>query len=179
MKRELSLEEVAKNVEVWRKSKKHRGEILPQEIADDIKKLAKFHKRYHITKALKMSSDTINKALNENFNSCKKVKRNYNVEERLTLCQEWQHSGISIEKFCRTHNISRSSFYQWCRQLDIEAKDKQPNWVPLQATQPAKVLDMVTIEFALPNQMVANIKLSKSYAVDFFQELYHATTVIR
>lgn len=179
MNNELSLEDVAKNVEDWRKTKKSRGEILPKEIADDIKLLAKSHKRHHIAKTLKMSGDTINKVLSNNFNSDRKVRRNYSVEERAALCQAWQRSGIPVEKFCRTHNISRSSFYQWCRQLDIEEKDKQPNWIPLQATERTNVSDMVTIEFPLPNQMVANIKLSTSQALDFFKELYYATTAIR
>ena len=181
MKRELPLEEVAKKVKIWRKSKKHRGEILPKEIADDIIKLAKLHKRYHIGKALKMSGSTLNKILVGNFNSCKKVRRNYSIEERMALCQEWQQQRplISMEKFCETHNMSKSSFYRWYQRLYLEGKDSRSNWVPLQAAQPTKVLETVTIEFPLPNQRVASLKLSKSQAVDFFQELYHASTVIR
>jgi hypothetical protein len=177
METELSLQEVAKKVENWRKTKKHRGEILPKEIADDIIDVAKLHKRSRIGKLLKMSGGTLNKILSGNFNSSRKARKNYSIEERITLLKEWEHSGVSIEEFCSARNISKSSFYQWHRQLSLE--NSRSNWAPLQAVQPTRALDTVTIEFPLPNQKVASIKLSKSHAVDFFQELYHAITVIR
>ena len=43
--RELSLANVAAEVTAWRKTKQHRTSILPKEIADHIRELAKSHKR--------------------------------------------------------------------------------------------------------------------------------------
>ena len=45
---ELSLANVAAEVTAWRKTKQHRTSILPKEIADHIRELAKSHKTHHI-----------------------------------------------------------------------------------------------------------------------------------
>ncbi len=60
---ELSLANVAAEVTAWRKTKQHRTSILPKEIADHIRELAKSHKTHHIAKVLKMSATTVNKVL--------------------------------------------------------------------------------------------------------------------
>lgn len=179
MEQKPILEEVAKKVEGWRSAKKYRGEALPQEIVDKIKELAKSHKRFHIAKAFKMSGSTLNKILDGN-SPCKKGKRHFSAEERLALCQEWRRSGISLEKFCNTHKISRPTFYRWCHHLYPEPKAFNAEWMPVIA-KPKQVSpeSTISIEIPLPNTAVARVKLLKSEAVDFLQEFYHAITALR
>jgi hypothetical protein len=59
--------------------KKYIGELLPKEIADDIKILATWHKRYHIAKALKMSGDTYKRLEKGKF--CFSFNKNEGVSE--------------------------------------------------------------------------------------------------
>ena len=54
--RELSLANVAAEVTAWRKTKQHRTSILPKEIADHIRELAKSHKTHHIAKVLGLAN---------------------------------------------------------------------------------------------------------------------------
>ncbi len=183
----ISLASVAKKVVAWRKKKQHKTSILPTEIAAHIKELAKNHKRSHIAAALKMSGTTINKVLQlDHFSEMPSVNKkqrlspkNYSVEEKLALCEEWKRSGMGIEQFCKAKGISKSALYKWGRTLSLQSQDKAKNWVLVKPAQEPSSENEVLIELTLPNQSLARIKVVRTEAVSFFQELYYAIAAIR
>jgi hypothetical protein len=70
--------------------------------------------------------------------------------------------------------------YKW-RSLSSQSDDKAKNWVlvtPAQEPEPPSQTE-VSIELTLPNQSIARLKVLRTEAVSFFQELYHAIAVIR
>ena len=40
-----------------------------------------------------------------------------NWDEKVSLCQQWQTSGLSIRKFCEEKNLAVSTFNGWCTRL--------------------------------------------------------------
>ena len=186
MTTELSLENIAKDIEDWRNTKESRTSKVPDKLASAIKKLAKHHNINHIAKALKMSWQTIYKVLNANSDPLSKrinlkSKKVYDLDEKLALCQEWMQSGLGMTQFCKTRKISRSSLYQWSRELYPKKNPKKENWIPVIAPQHQEIEigEPVSIELSLPNQLVARIKIGRSEAVSFFKEICHAATIIR
>lgn len=192
---ELSLANVAAEVTAWRKTKQHRTSILPKEIADHIRELAKSHKTHHIAKVLKMSATTVNKVLqidqgfrasplNRKHEAPSKIAKSYRAEEKLALCGEWKRSGMTAEQFCKTKGISKSVLYKWQHRRKSsqpsQMNAKSENWVLVRPPEGSESPEKrVSIELTLPNQSIARIKISRVEAVNFFQELYHAIATVR
>jgi len=53
------------------------------------------------------------------------AKRRYRRESdwRLLLA-EWRRSGLSVQAFCRSHDLSEASFYLWRRKLEPAHRPK-------------------------------------------------------
>lgn len=189
MTNDLSLDSVAEEVAVWRTQKPHRGSRLPSEIAAHIQELAKKHTRSHIATGLKMSWASINKALKmQDYSqepSVNKKRRlpsqSYSLENKLALCEEWKRSGMQLEQFCKAKGVSKSALYRWRSALAPLPNDKAKNWLLVKPTSQAdsSLINETLIELILPNQAIARIKLLRTEAVTFFQELYHAIAAIR
>lgn len=188
MARELTLASVAQAIAAWRKTKQHRTSVLPSEIAAHIRELAKYHKRSHIAAALKMSGTTVNKVLKMDHFEAPLVnkrqrasKKGYRLEEKVALCEEWKRSGMGIEQFCKAKGISKSALYRWRCTLTSQLNNKSKDWVLVKPAQESELSaqNEVLIELTLPNQCIASIKLSRTQAVSFFQELYHAIAAVR
>jgi len=184
MSTDLSLENIARDIEAWRKTKESRTSKVPNELVGAIKKLAKHHKINHIAKTLKMSWQTIDKILNVNSDPLpkqvtSKPKKAYDTDEKLALCREWKQSGLGMIQFCKARKISKSTLYQWYRELYPKKQPKEESWIPVIAPQNQEIGEPVSIELSLPNQLVARIKIGRTEAVSFFKDIYHAATIIR
>jgi len=193
MPTEFSLEDVSAAIKIWRQTRKHSAEPLPEEIASHIRALAKHHTKSHIAAVLKMSGSAINKVLlvsNQSRGSFKITSRNksvksprkiYSLKEHQAFCADWKRSGMNMEQFCKNKDFSKSALYQWCRHLNPKKDNPEKSWVPVKAIQEREVgLDgTVLVELSLPNQSIVRIRISRSKVISFLQELSDATTVIR
>ena len=190
MSTELSLEGVAADVEIWRQTKKYKTAPLPQEIDSNIRKLLKCHKKSDIVKALKINDSTIRKAIKRDSRptrfpkipprnrTVKQPRKIYNLEEKQALCDQWRRSGIGLDEFSKAKKISKSALYQWSRRYP-QPVNKEQNWIPVNMAQEPEVLleKTVLIELLLPNE--SRIKILRTEAAIFFQELYHAIAAVR
>jgi transposase-like protein len=118
-------------------------------------------------------------------------KKNYSLKKKQALFTEWKHSGLTVRRFAKIHNIASSSMYKWCKELspqcDQKTEDKKEdnnkcNWLPVMSAPSSAIKspnEPMLIELGLAQQLTARIKIQRTEAINFLQELYHAITVIR
>ena len=53
----------------------------------------------------------------------------------------WQHSGGSKLAYCRAHDLNPASFYQWCRKL-LGEKRERPRFVPVRLPVAARSVEL-------------------------------------
>lgn len=116
-------------------------------------------------------------------------------EERVTLCQAWQQSGLTKIEFCKQNNIGEKSFYRWLSKLangsktdvvdiDIDTDtgvsknniDSSPfkflqvntgNAISARGSNSEKAL----LEISLPNRITFKVSISQDNINNFLQEL--------
>jgi len=113
----------------------------------------------------------------------KKAKRIFTIEEKQALCQDWKQSSLSMREFSKLRKVAPSALYQWCRDLYPKKSYQDTSWVPVKGLQNQEISTgesgSVSIELSLPNQSIVRIKVSKTEAISFLQEIYHAASIIR
>ncbi|MFZ2341145.1 MAG: helix-turn-helix domain-containing protein [Bacteroidales bacterium] len=60
----------------------------------------------------------------------KKQERIRHQEEKLSLIEKWQESGVSQQSFCQEHDITFTTFYYWLRRYRREIDES--NFLPVE-----------------------------------------------
>ena len=106
-----------------------------------------------------------------------------NWDEKVSLCQQWQTSGLSIRKFCEEKNLAVSTFNGWCTRL--WSSKRKSKLCEVQITNPKRATTMpsestpIVIEIALGNSVTARVEAIGNQVGFLLQELVHATTTLR
>ena len=85
-------------------------------------------------------------------------------EEKLSLIQEWEKSGLSIASFCRQHGFADSLFYSWLKQYRPKREEQpQSEFIPLQITAAPAAITQDT------PSLYAELILTGGASVKFYQ----------
>ena len=107
-----------------------------------------------------------------------------NWDEKVDLCQQWQASGLSMNKFCNQKNIAISTFSGWCSRL-WPYKNKKSKLCEVAITNQNNIAAMdlapmlMTIELSFGHNITARVEARDGQIRLLLQELVHATTTIR
>jgi transposase-like protein len=127
-------------------------------------------------------------------------KTKLSIEEKRTLCESWQRSGLSQSVFCRQHGIAHATFHRWRvkflaedNNAEIKSKlqlskktsivkkhSKTSQWSPaISTSKEAFLQEQSTVEVKLANQIILRFSIQLSSIKTLVQELSNATTIIR
>lgn len=111
----------------------------------------------------------------------KRNRREFSLEEKQRLFEQWKVSGLNKNQFCKQHDLVLSTFSKWCRQFMIpKANDKLKNyWTPVLLKANEGTREEVTVEVAMPNQMTMRFRIKLSSLNTLLKELYHAPPIVR
>jgi transposase-like protein len=111
----------------------------------------------------------------------KRNRREFSLEEKQKLFEQWKVSGLNKNQFCKQHDLVLSAFSKWCRQFMIpKANDKLKNyWTPVLLKANEATKEEVTVEVAMPNQMTMRFRIKLSSLNGLLKELYHAPPIVR
>jgi transposase-like protein len=85
-------------------------------------------------------------------------------EEKHSLIQEWEKSGLSIASFCRQHNLADSQFYSWKKNYQPQnSKLQQSEFIPLQITAAPAAITQDT------PSLYAELVLAGGASIKFYQ----------
>lgn len=80
------------------------------------------------------------------------------IEERKNYCIKWRSSKLSIAKFCKENNISKSGIYKWLKlfpdisQATSNSKKQDLTFLPIEPIAPA--INFMHVEVVLPNGLL-------------------------
>ena len=58
-------------------------------------------------------------------------KRNTQSQQMFGMIEEWQRSGVSKKKFCKTRQIAEWKFYYWLKQYKEKDQNTTGHFVPI------------------------------------------------
>lgn len=100
--------------------------------------------------------------MNELEQSQRKRKPRRTEEEKITLCKQWQSSGLSRSDFCRRQGLTIATFCHWLKTFAIKSKNKNKKleeatvekmpFLPLSTL--ASQQEEMKLEIQLPNGLI-------------------------
>jgi len=105
-------------------------------------------------------------------------------DDKVSICKQWQHSGLSMSKFCAQKKLALATFSGWCVRLWPSRSKTKSKLCEVTITEPrctAAVAEKpsVTIEVLFPQEVTARIKANRDQIGFLLQELLYATTAAR
>lgn len=76
-----------------------------------------------------MKSDSIEEILNGSH-----LRKHFSKQEKKMIYKAWETSGLAKNVFCKKHNLSKSSFYNWTHSTRQKFKTFCHKYVPLAAS---------------------------------------------
>lgn len=107
------------------------------------------------------------------------VTKNYRIQQWAEIIQDRVHSGMPVDEYCETHNITHHQYYYWLKKVREAAiasvSDQSPSGTFVEISQ---FQSSSSLEPEIPNQTAAvislgkyDIKLSNSASKEFISKL--------
>lgn len=118
--------------------------------------------------------------MNHRLKNVSKSRRKFSHADKKILYKKWKTSGLSKSEFCKANKLSVSTFCGWCTQLGVSMAD--PNWIavkPAEEGSKGVPSEGLQICIRISSEILLEMNLSVSAAVELIESLTHATTIIR
>ncbi len=109
-----------------------------------------------------------------------KIRRKFSQADKKILYKKWKTSGLGKSEFCKAHKLSVSTFCGWGTQLGASMAD--PNWIAVKpAEEGSRGVNSEGLQICIrvSSEILLEMNLSVSSAVELIESLTHATAIIR
>lgn len=118
--------------------------------------------------------------MNHRLKNVPKSRRKFSHADKKLLYKKWKTSGLGKSEFCKAHKLSVSTFCGWCTQLGTSMADL--NWMAIKPTEEgSRVVSSEGLQICIrvSSEILLEMNLSVSAAVELIGSLTHATAIIR
>jgi hypothetical protein len=128
----------------------------------------------------------------DSVNLSKKFNRKFSLKDKRALYQKWKMSNKSRYEFCKSEEVTSTSFYQWCKLFECQTKKEvgtpeggQNGFAPILHRSRAfsendgEATEKMMIELRLPNQTMIKLYCLMNQANYLIQEWCNAAAVVR